>query len=364
MPDLEDEGWWQPVWQEAPDHPQRLPSSGLAALLSPLAQAVAALARLEARLADGSDCVAEGLHARIALREASGWLAHQGSWVHPTDLGLREAGLTGSYTAAAMTGRLRAVLPATRETQAGEAPVADDATVGEALVLAGLWRRLATRTSWSPLADTLALRQTLALIGRHDLPDAVLSAWLASHGARAAGDALPALIRAGQAAQEWADQDRAAGTGRPDRLSTAGLLLASCVWRLPAKGAGPGRHGGALPFWSAMPRLLDVLALRTGPDWLAGFLDCVTDAAQRAGQELTRLQEAERRAAGLARTKRSHLPRAAELALRRPVLTARLLADRLEVSHQAALGLLKQLIAAGVVREATGRAAWRAFGVG
>jgi predicted transcriptional regulator len=43
--------------------------------------------------------------------------------------------------------------------------------------------------------------------------------------------------------------------------------------------------------------------------------------------------------------------------LRTPVVTARGLADSLTVTPQAALGLLRQLIAVGVVREATGRAA-------
>ena len=47
--------------------------------------------------------------------------------------------------------------------------------------------------------------------------------------------------------------------------------------------------------------------------------------------------------------------------LRTPVVTARSLAEALSVTPQAALGLLRQLTAAGVVREATGRAAWRAF---
>jgi hypothetical protein len=61
----------------------------------------------------------------------------------------------------------------------------------------------------------------------------------------------------------------------------------------------------------------------------------------------------------LARTARSHLPRALDQVLRTPVVTARGLADSL--AAQAALGLLRQLVVAGVVREATGRAAWRAF---
>ncbi|MDQ2803067.1 MAG: hypothetical protein M3Y41_10420 [Pseudomonadota bacterium] len=50
---------------------------------------------------------------------------------------------------------------------------------------------------------------------------------------------------------------------------------------------------------------------------------------------------------------------AAALALRLPVLTARGLAGELRLSHQAALGLLNQPVAAGVRREATGRAGLR-----
>jgi hypothetical protein len=52
---------------------------------------------------------------------------------------------------------------------------------------------------------------------------------------------------------------------------------------------------------------------------------------------------------------------AAELALRLPVLTARTLAERLQVTHRAALGLIRDLLAGGVLREATGGRAWRAF---
>src|SRR4051794_31766852 len=49
-----------------------------------LATAVEALARLDARAGCASDRVAEGLRRRLALREAAGWLAHQGAWI-PSD---------------------------------------------------------------------------------------------------------------------------------------------------------------------------------------------------------------------------------------------------------------------------------------
>jgi len=91
------------------------------------------------------------------------------------------------------------------------------------------------------------------------------------------------------------------------------------------------------------------------------------EAADRAGQAFTRLQTAAGRAAALRRTARSRLPEAASLALRAPLalralaLIAAGLAGRPRVSPQAALGLLRQLVAAGVLQEATSRAAWRAF---
>ena len=66
-------------------------------LLQPLAEAQDAVARLEASAAAASPAVAAGLCARVAYREAAGWLAHTHTWVHARDLALRDAGVTGSY---------------------------------------------------------------------------------------------------------------------------------------------------------------------------------------------------------------------------------------------------------------------------
>jgi len=87
----------------------------------------------------------------------------------------------------------------------------------------------------------------------------------------------------------------------------------------------------------------------------------VARAAQIGLEELNRLRRAETMVADLGGTARSRLRDAADRVIRAPVITARSLADGLDVSPQAALGLLRQLLAAGIVREATGRAAWRAF---
>jgi hypothetical protein len=354
-PDL-DEDWW-PSWQDpAPDDlpgPPRQPATPDESLLRPLARVVEALARLDARIGAASADIAEGLRRRIALHESAGWLAHHGTWIHPTDLALREAGLTGSYTAAVLGKRVPSALPATLAAGQGREEPPEDAAVSQALQLGRLWRRLGELRTWSPLADPDTLRETLDQLGHCHGTE--IEAWR-DRFADQRDTELPALIRVGQAAQAWTLID---GQGRTDRLSTAGLFLGACIWRQqrPAPAL-------PLPVWSATPQLLNKLALRGAPAWLLGFLGCVADAAQRAGQELTRLQAVEAKAMRLQRTSRSHLPKAARLALRLPVLTARTLAEQQDISHQAALGLLAQLVVNGLIREATGRAAWRAFVVG
>jgi hypothetical protein len=101
--------------------------------------------------------------------------------------------------------------------------------------------------------------------------------------------------------------------------------------------------------------------VRVGTEWQASFLTCVAAAARAAREELAGLQRAETAGTALTRTARSHLPRALDHLLRTPVVTAHGLAESLAISPRAALGLLGQLVTAGVIREATGRAAWRAF---
>ena len=64
------------------------------------------LARLGARTETAPEPVREGIIARMAWREAAGWLAHAHAWADPRDLALRNLGLTGSYTIATMVGDL------------------------------------------------------------------------------------------------------------------------------------------------------------------------------------------------------------------------------------------------------------------
>jgi hypothetical protein len=94
---------------------------------------------------------------------------------------------------------------------------------------------------------------------------------------------------------------------------------------------------------------------------MAEFLNCVAAAAIIGLRELELLHEAENKGASLHATARSRLPDVINAMLRAPIVTVNSLVRSLNVTPQAALGLLRQLMAAGLVREATGRASWRAF---
>jgi hypothetical protein len=318
-------------------------------LLAPLAEAQDGVARLEATAATASAAVVEGLRARVAYREAAGWLAHSHTWVHPRDLALRDAGLTGSYTAAERAGRLNGLLPTMAMLGSKPDVVPSDDMIANALRLARLWRRLAEHRTWRPIADASAVRETLASLGWPVvIDDPAVEEWLDAARRRDLG---PALIRAGIGARGWMNRRH-----QGDPLAADGIFLAACLGRE----AGFGRDI-PLPFWSAPVQLHHRLALQVGTAWVAGFLACIAAATRAAREELAGLQRAEAAGGELVRTARSHLPRALGHVLRSPVVTARGLAEDLAITPQAALRLLRHLVAAGVVREATGRAAWRAF---
>ena len=345
MSDDADTGWWRPVWEE-PDEAPAPASSGLPGWLPALVRAQDAIARLEAGLEGAPDDVAHGVRARVALHEASGILACRRMRVHPHDLALRTASLTGSYSAALLTGKLAAALPASsRDAPVAELP--DDWLVERALAYARLWRRLAERSTWQPLRDPAALATALGELGEPVPDPQALAPWLA------------ALRRpAGRVALHMAAGIVAAGLpGAAEAAEAPGLgasFTAACLWRH----AGFGRPV-ALAFWSAP--LVHVEAVARDPGSVGAYLECVAEAALRARRDLARLQAAERRAAALPATARSHLGAATGFALREPVVTATRLAAGIGVSSRAGLDLIGRLVAAGLLREVTGRASWRAF---
>ena len=261
-------------------------------------------------------------------------------------LALRDNGLTTSYGVAAFGDRLATALPSTmaQEPELDAAP--SDIKVNQALRLGRLWRRLAEMRTWRPLADAEALRETLQSLGCRVAEEAVLADWLAGVYLREKG---PDLIRAGRAARDWMCQP-----GVKER-DPAGPFLAACLWRERAT-----RPIG-LPFWSAPEVHHHRLGLKTGLAWLAEFLACVTTAAIVGLRELERLRKVEEKGPLLGVTARSRLPDALDAALRASIVTAGSLGKTLDVTPQAAAGLLRQLTAAGLIREATGRASWRAF---
>ena len=356
----DEDQWWRPPWETDDDAvlgppgppPLRTPAAGpdhAHPLLAPLARAQDAVARLEARVGTASPAVAEGLRGRMAYREAAGWLSHAHVWIHPQDLALRDAGLTGSYGVAARAGRLEGELPATTAHGSDFDVPPSDLAVDQALRLARLWRRLAEFRTWAPLADATAMREMLQSLDCHGVvADVEIGDWLALVHVREQG---PALIRAGHAARDWMNRPHA-----PEPLMLDGIFLAACLWR--EKGFG---REISLPFWSAPEQRHHRLAPRVGIGWMAGFLDCVAEAARTSAGELDRLQRAEAKGRLPARTARSRLPDALEAVLRAPIVTTGSLAKALDVTPQAALGLLRQLREAGIIREATGRASWRAF---
>jgi HTH DNA binding domain len=354
----EDDNWFRPVWEtedEAELDPPGRPRARKPAtepdydypLLTPLARAQDAVARLEARAEMASAVVAEGLRARLSYLEAAGWLRCAHVWIHPRDLALRDSGITGSYAAAAVRDRLPGELPSTTAQEGGFETPPSDILVNNALQLARLWRRIAELSSWRPLADTGRLREALRALGCRTLDDAEIADWLALIRAFNRG---PVLIRAGLAARDWINR---AGV---EPHNPSGFFVAACLWREQT-----AHRPIPLPFWSAPELYHHRLSLRIGLDWMAQFLECVTAAALAGLRELARLLEAEQKRVDIRVTARSRLPDALDAVLRAPVVTVDSLAESIGVTPRAALGLLDQLTAAGIVREVTGRASWRAY---
>jgi hypothetical protein len=359
------DGWFRPPWESDDEDALDAPGSRLRGrkasskpvydhpLLTPLACAQDAVARLQAKAEMASPAVVEGLRARLSYLEAAGWLSWAHMWIHPLDLALRDYGAVGSYGPAARADRLATVLPATVAQHADLDHVMETGAIGldiaanRALALARMWRRLDEFRTWRPLADAEEVHKTLKSLGIGRIEQGVIDDWLAGVYGREQG---PDLIRVGRAIRDWMCQP-----GVKDR-DPEGVFLGICLWcDRNRKASIP------LPFWSAPELYHNRLNLRIGLDWMAQFLECVTAAALIGLRELARLLKAEKKSSNIAVTVRSRLPDAVDLVLRTPVVTAASLAKSLGVTPRAAFGLLQQLIGAGFVREATGRGSCRAY---
>ncbi len=356
LPEEEEESWWvrRPRTDDGSELMPPLLPKGRSSdrpdlahpLLLPLSRAQNSVARLEAAVAAASDPVTEGIRARIAYTEAAGWLAHVSSWIHPNELALRDSGLRGAYMPAVRKGILKPSIPEVDgfELFSSKQPIA------AALRFAKQWRRLAEFTTWRPLADAADVRETVDSIEWRSDPilHGDIEAWLTSSFARSE---IPELISAAIAARDWMNTHI-----KSEPLALEAIFLGACVWR--QKGFG---RPISLPFWSATAYRHYRLSSAVGIPWLVGFLECVADAAQSGRHELDRLLRIEEKTATIKRTARSRLPAAVNAVIRAPITTARGLAGRLNITHQGALRLLEQLVDAQIVKEVTGRGAWRAF---
>ena len=176
---------WQPAasgdgdWRAGADLP---------VLLTALADASDASARLDARAATANDAMRDGLPARLALTEAAGWFAHSHVWVHPLDLDLRDAGLTAPAALAALGAGARA-LPHTLAQPAGrlgwEEPPLDtllaaDQGAPDALALARLLRRLSGGGP-HPFGSATATGETLTALGVRHVSPGRLAVWWDAH---------------------------------------------------------------------------------------------------------------------------------------------------------------------------------------
>ena len=266
------------------------PATGNEALLIPLARAQDAVARLEASVAAAPDDVAAGLRARLALFEAAGFLAHCGPAVHPHDLALRDTNLTGSYTLAALTGRLREAAPWTIADGA-DADAADDHLVAHALAYARHWRRLAELATAAasicgefcgaagPTRGAARRRRSDARLARSPAGPTEGPGLLAA--ARVMASGLP-------------------GMPRGNRLELGAAYVAAALWRRHGYG-----RGCALPFWAAPVSRIEALARQGGGEFALGYL---TASPRRHGAGHANLPDCRKRRAELPRCRQGAAP--------------------------------------------------------
>ncbi|MHB0665666.1 helix-turn-helix domain-containing protein [Roseomonas mucosa] len=354
-----------PPWatrRSGPHPPAAVPDP--ARLLLPLSQAEDLLSRLDARAGAAPEVLRQGLVARLALAEAAAWLTQAGLPTHPHDLGLRAAGLTGSWSAASDLHRLERAMPATWGGSDGEVgAVAAEHPVEQALALARLLARLPVFRG-DPLDDADRLVAALRSLGDSAWPAAAaspgavdpdLAAW--RRGWLRTGQGVPALLAAAQAAARWLREAGEGDVARPEPQQA--IFLAAVLLKRRRRLAHV-----PLPFWAgAGPGQRLPQPTRDPATWPGLLLSRVAAAARKGLEVLDRLEAAQAKLAALTEGSRrnSSLPAAAALVLRRPIITAPRLARDLGLTHQGALLILARLREARILQEVTGRGSFRAY---
>jgi hypothetical protein len=256
-----------------------------------------------------------------------------------------------------------------------------DRVLAEALALARLLCRLAGARGKHLFASAVATAEALAPFGGGALDPDRFEAWRAAHAVPApsrrqftrrgegARPPMPPLLVAAQAAQAWMEHAITETAIAPAALlAAAGIAARSGVVRtvfLPVWAAWPAVGAGER---DALPGLRSDAADRLlgrgmAVTWPAAFLHLVAEGARTGQRALDRLLVAAGKGRDLTAPcdRRSRLPDAVDALLRAPVLTPKALAARLRIAPQTGTALLRELAAAGLVREVTGRGSFRAF---
>ena len=313
--------------------------------LALLTAVTAAVARLDERLAQAPAAVAQGWRARMLIEEAAASARLNGDHADATDLLLFEAD--------ALDGIPSAVL-------------------SRALLILQMLRAIARRSPRQLFTPRrLIAFGRLRLSGPEGDP-APLPAWLAERLgppeeiARSLGRALdPRRIAAWQAAPAlMAAADLVAGwhdSGAADRIGAAPGRALAAVWLIRA---------GLTTGLTVMPSVGFTRHAATyrpegGPAWTRAFLEAVMRMAGRGLELQAGLAGCHGRlmAAAAGRRQNSRMPAVAELLVAEPAVHGRQVAERLGMTGNGARLALDALHGRGLIREISGRDAFRVFAV-
>ena len=163
--------------------------------------------------------------------------------------------------------------------------------------------------------------------------------------------ALPAVLRAAILLEAWSQIEVLQHAGWLGPLLVAALLRQEGV----AAGHLAGLHLGA----KTIPR--ERRRAKTSGERLLAFVDAIQEAALAGLKEHDRLMLAKSQIERRLRKRRasSKLPDLVELVLSRPLVSTGMIQERLKVSKQGALNLVREL----GLREMTGRGRFRAWGI-
>lgn len=323
---------------------------------SAIAEAEAAVARVDQAVDWLPEALKLGLIKRVAMREAAGWLGYWKIPIAANRLAVEAIDGGSGWSVAKFIG------------------VDDQVALGrisEALGLARLIVRIATYRRWDPLSDITAAELLASVVGassRHAFE--ALEQGKATSGDEAASRKLLStenferwkkvwfpprdqvdLWRIGQAAAAWMD---AGCTLEPSLIEALAFAAVGARRRLKAC---------PLPFWSACAQRRELLPVRDADAWPTLFLQLTAESAKSFLWEADRLREWWRRAerAISERHADSIECKVLRLLAAEPVVGASGLSKKLNCAMQSANRALANLEKDGLTREISGRASFRVF---